>query len=121
MVPLTYSAGHGRLPPAGAPAGLRTAALVAAGAAAAVLVPAAALSGGALPPPPAPAPAPPSPGQSSGFLPGDRVPPPWVLPPGADELSAWTSRPAARTPADEEFRSVTTIQSGCRTYVLKNR
>ena len=98
--------------------GLRTAALVAAGVAAAVLVPVAALSGGTLPAPPAPAP--PSPGQSSLIEPDDRVPPPWVLPPGAD-----TQRVDLETrcsdPADEEFRSVTTIQSGCRTYVVTNR
>ncbi len=118
VVPLTYSqvmaVSRGRRTRR-----FRTAALLACGAAAAVLVAAAALSGGGLPPP-APGPAPPSPGQSSRFLPGDMVPPPWVLPPGANELRV-DLETRCSSPADEEFRSVTTIQSGCRTYVLKNR
>jgi hypothetical protein len=119
VVPLTYSqvtaVSRGRRTRR-----FRTAALLACGAAATVLVAAAALSGGGLPPPPTPAPAPPSPGQSSGFLPGDMVPPPWVLPPGANELRV-DLETRCSSPADEEFRSVTTIQSGCRTYVVKSR
>lgn len=117
VVPLTYSAvtavsRRHRV------RGLRTLALVAAGAAAAVLVPVAALSGGALPSPPAPVP--PSPGQSSGILPDDRVPPPWVLPPGA-EAQRVELETRCSNPSDQEFRSITTIQSGCRTYVLEDR
>jgi hypothetical protein len=117
VVPLTYST------VAGVARGRRARrvgilALVAAGALAAVLILVAGLSGGGLP---SPAPLPVrGPDQSSGFGPADRVPPPWVLPPGAQELRV-DLETRCSAPSDQEFRSITTIQSGCRTYVVADR
>ena len=117
VVPLTYSqvmaVARGRRARR-----LRTTAILAAGAGAAVLVPVLALSGRALPPPPAPAPE--GPGSLSGIAPGDRLPPPWVLPPGSRSLRVGLETRCSST-TDEEFRSITMIQAGCRTRVLKNR
>ena len=88
--------------------------LLAAAALVVVGVPVAALSGGGLPTPPGPAE--PTPGEKPDFGPGERVPPPWVLPPGSQVFRQDLETRCAN-PEDEEFRSTTTIRSGCRTIV----
>ena len=95
--------------------------LLAGAALVAVAVPVAALSGGGLPaPPPDPVPAEPTPADAPSYAPEDRVPPPWVLPAGSQTFRI-DLQTRCSAPADEEFRSITTIRSGCRTFVIKPR
>lgn len=92
--------------------------LLAAAALVVVGVPVAALSGGGLPAPPAPVDT--TPGEDPDFGPGDRVPPPWVLPPGS-QVFRQDLETRCSNPEDEEFRSTTTIRSGCRTVVKRDK
>lgn len=86
-----------------------------------VATPVVALSGEGLPAP-SPAPAEPTPADAPGYAPEDRVPPPWVLPPGQSGLTFRVDiETRCASPSDEEFRSITTIRSGCRTVVIKPR
>ncbi|MGI8645637.1 MAG: hypothetical protein ACR2JD_04890 [Nocardioides sp.] len=101
----------------------RAGALLGAAALVAVVVPVSAFSGGGLPTAPDPA-SPesanpePSPGGFDGFEPDDRVPPPWVLAPGAQSLT-FTLKTKCTSPRDEDFRSITMIPAGCRTLVKR--